>query len=410
MAEVQINPDKKVMLLPGHPVSQHYWKPLSEQYQLAFLYPQAASFADSMGLKTLDLGKFFTPNAQEWANTETARAMGHMQSPSNFGALAANLPDQLNGRLPTWWPGYVLMHMQSLAQRVGAMRELANQYPIAGCVLHEDVAPDTRSMALWCKARGIPTVHVPHATCHLKPDAGPDIHRETRTDWIAAGGEGMARWYAATGFTPERIGIVGAPNFDWLYDDPTTRDTARRVLSLADDDVAVVYATTWAQTTGLRGEWQAEHEAGLAAILALALAWKAKLIIKLHPNDGGNAAGDQALIERMKTAGVAGMVTRSHPQFVLRAADVLIAQGPSNICVEAAIAGTPSAYIQTEGFDYSHPLPFRSDSEGLEQAALMARDSRGDPAWQEFARFYNAAHPDGNAGERVAEFVGRICG
>ena len=103
------------------------------------------------------------------------------------------------------------------------------------------------------------------------------------------------------------------------------------------------------------------------------------------------------------------MVTRSHHIYVLRATDVLIAQGPSNVCVDAAILGTPSAYLQTEGFDFAHVLPFRGTLDTLAKVALMAKDSRGDPAWSDFCKFYDDAYPDGDAAGRICEMVEQLC-
>jgi len=295
-----------------------------------------------------------------------------------------------------------------LTQRVSAMEALAGKVKVAGVVVHEDVAPDTRSMVLWARARGIPSVHVPHASCHLRDDAGPDIHRETRTDWIAASGEYMAQWYTRHGFPRERIRVVGAPQMDALYQQRMERDVARRIWNFGQDDRIAVYATTWAQTTGLRGGWKDEHAAGLEAVLRLAKAQDMRLIIKIHPNDAGGV--EKNLEDAMKAAGVKGRVARQHNHLALSVADLFIAQGPSNMCIEAAIFGVPACYLMTEGFDYqTSPLPFRSMPEALEGTARMALESRGDPLWQDFIRFYNDAHPEANAVERLTEFVREVC-
>jgi len=410
MAEIksEAKSDSRILILPGHPVSSCAWRALAEHYALLFLYPQAKQHADSLALATAHLGQFYSPDAQEWAANETARMLGELHSAQwDFQRFSERLPHDLNSRLPQWWPGYILTHAQGLAQRIASLEVVSQKYEVSGLVLHEDVAPDTRSMALWARARGIPTIHVPHANCHLRDDAGPDIHRETRTDWLAASGAYAADWYARQGFPREQITVVGAPQWDALYEDVTDRDSARRIFGFEAGDTVLVYATTWAQTTGLRGGWQDEHEAGLAAVLSLAKEMSAALVIKIHPND--QQGSEDIFAERMKAAEIHGRVTRQHNAFALRAADVFVAQGPSNMCVEAAIMGTPACYIQTEGFDYSHALPFRCAPDGLSQAARLALESRGDPLWQDFIRFYNDVHPGGGAVARLVEFVREKC-
>jgi hypothetical protein len=157
----------------------------------------------------------------------------------------------------------------------------------------------------------------------------------------------------------------------------------------------------------LRGGFEREHQEGLDAILKLAQAWDATLIIRQHPHDGSNT--EAQYVEAMKQAGVGGLVTRQHGNYTLRAADVLIAQGPSNVCVDAAIAGVPSAYIQTSGFDFAHALPYRADAAEIGEAAHRAIESREDPAWGGFAQTYNDAHPHGGATERAVEQVMELC-
>ena len=408
MAEAKQVQTGKALLLPGHPVSAAYWHTLAEHYGLCFLYPQAADHAKSLGLICGHLGQFYDAEAQEFAANETARIVGGLHGQRwDFRNFGIDLPHDLNGRLSEWWPGYVLTHAQALAQRIAALESLARRAEIAGVVVHEDVAPDTRSMVLWAKARGIPTIHVPHANCHLRDDAGPDIHRETRADWIAAAGDYMSEWYAQCGFPRERIRIVGAPGMDALYEQRMEKTIARRVWSFSADDLIIIYATTWAQTTGLRGGWAKEHAAGLDAVLELTKSMDAKLIIKIHPNDAGGS--EKHFEQRMKETGIKGRVTRQHAAYALSAADLFIAQGPSNMCVEAAIFGVPSIYLQTEGFDYAYPLPHRCTPDALNAIAHLALEDQDNPLWQVFIKRYNDSHPDGDAVKRLSEFVQGVC-
>ena len=414
MADPQQN--KPVLLVGGHPIAHALWEPLTQDYNLVFLYQQASDMASSMGMKIPALVNFLTPQATEWALNEEARLVaqmsGSMAEVSRRFGVALEEDANLTGasdELARFWPGYCVSHIHGLAQRVSALRAVSEQFEIAGCVTHEDVAPDTRSMVNWCNARAIPTVHVPHANCHLTNDGGPDIHRETRATWIAASGVYAAQWYAQGGHPADRIRLTGMPQWDALYDEHSIpgRQEARRVLGLPDDGLVLCYAMTWTQTTGLRGGWASELEAGWNAVIEATKALGADLIVKLHPNDG--ATSEDAVAKAMNDSGVRGMVTRHHNSYVIRAADCLIAQGPSNMCTEAAILGTPSAYIQSEGFDYAYPLPYRCPPGSLTDTVREAISSRADPRWQEMCKVYNDAHPGGGSIRRVVEMVKEIC-
>jgi len=412
MAEPNNNQDRKrVLMLHGHPVSQGYWRGLSEHYDLCFTSPQATEYAMSIGVPCFALNGFMNGDVQEHALSMSAQiASKAVQSAS---VISGRLLLQFNGSAPSefhsakdWWPGYVLQHAQAIALQSALLTQLSNIREIAGCVVHEDVAPDTRSLVLWCKARGIPTIHVPHAACHLRADGGSDIHRESRSDWILASGEYERDFYVAGGHPADRIDIVGAPQMDGLYADEVlpTQAEARRVMDI-DNERVICYAGTWSQTTAVRGTGNVEMNEGLRAVIELTHEWQAVLIIKSHPNGGDDKAFEQAL----RDTNTPGLITKHYLSYAVRAADVLVAQGPSNICIEAAILGTPSCYIQSEGFDYAHALPFRSSAERLNIIAIEARDSRGDPAWQDFIRLYNAAHPEGGAVEAVVEKVIELC-
>ena len=411
MSEPNNQERKRVLLLYGHPVGQGYWRGLSEHYDLCFVSPQATEYAASIGVPCINLNGFLNGDVQEHALNVSAQIAS--KAVKNSDIIAGRLLSQFNGSAPPefhsaqdWWPGYVLQHAQAIALQSALLTQLSNVREIAGCVVHEDVAPDTRSLVLWCKARGIPTIHVPHAACHLRADGGSDIHRESRSDWILASGEYERDFYVAGGHPMNRIAIVGAPQMDGLYADEVlpAQAEARRVLDI-DNERVICYAGTWSQTTAIRGTGLSEMNDGLHAVIDLTHEWQAVLIIKSHPNGGDDKVYAQAL----RDTNTPGLITRHYLSYAVRAADVLVAQGPSNICIEAAILGTPSCYIQSEGFDYAHELPFRSNAEQLSIVAREARDSRGDPAWQDFIRLYNAAHPEGGAVEAVVEKVIELC-
>ena len=264
-----------------------------------------------------------------------------------------------------------------------------------------------RALVNWCNARGIPTLHIPHAPCHLLPGV-TDIHRQTRARWIAASGPAVAEFYAESGHDRSFIVITGGPQYDAVYTDGPERAEARRVLVGDYAGPVLCYQTTWGQTTSLRSEFEAEFERGWQAVLAAARHLGAYVMVNVHWHDQRPDTVDRYEAS-LKAAGVPGLVTRDHFRYVLAAADVLVAQGPSNVALEAAMVGTPSCYIQTDDFDFRTELPYRGTPETIDIAIGRALASRGGDAWDEFIAQYNAAHPDGDAAERVAALVESVC-
>lgn len=405
--------ERRTLLLSSGTQLQGLWPILAEKFDLVFLAPQVAQLAKEMQLAgASSLGEHLDNETQEAAANEAARvtarvvnAMLHIAARFAEAYAGLDAPTELTLALENWWAGYAMHYIREHTARMAAMERLMNSREVAGCLTHEDVTPDTRAMTLLCREFRIPTIHLPHAPCHLRPEAGQDIHREARTDWIAASGTQMKDWYVAQGFPAERIEIVGAPYWDGLYEGSLPeREEARQVLAIQPDSRVICYAGTWAQTTSLRGGFEREQDDGIAAALRLAQEWKAVVIVKAHPHSAKEY--DDFYAKALEAAQVPGMVTRLHTNYCLRASDVLVAQGPSNMCLEAAALGTPSCYLQTEGFDFATELPPRGGPEELGKIAEEAlRVASRDGGWREFVHAYNDAHPEGGAAERAAAFV-----
>jgi hypothetical protein len=407
--------ERPLLLISGAACTQPLWPGLAERYDLVFLYPQAAQQAQGMGLRAAALAGLVDPDLQEHIANQAvvlaARVATHMDSVATHVATAypERAPDALNGHLADWFPGFAHHLLGGAVAVLAQLERLAGMGGrIAGCVTHEDVSLDTRAMVNWCNARGIPTLHVPHAPCHLLPGV-TDIHRQTRARWIAASGPAVARFYAESGHDTAFIAVTGNPAWDGLYGDVPGQAESRAVLLGATGDAPViVYMTTWGQTTSLRSDFEREFQAGWQAVLAEAKSLGALLCVLVHWNDGRPGIEEQ-YEAALKEAGVGGLVTRQHKNYLLRAADVLVAQGPSNMAIEAAILGTPAAYLQTADFDYATPLPYRGTPETIGAAIRDALVSRGIDDWQAFVSEFNDAHPVGDATGRVLDLVFQLC-
>ena len=403
-----------LLLISGGPATTPLWPALAERYDLVFLYPQAAQQAQAQGIRAGALASVLDADLQEHIATASvklaARVVGNLPAVGqNVAAVYGDqAPEALNGHLTDWFPGYAYHLLNGSVTILAELERLAGVgRRIAGCLTHEDVSLDTRAMVSWCNVRGIPTLHVPHAPCHLLPGV-TDIHRQTRAKWIAASGLAVAEFYAESGHDQSFITITGGPQYDQMYTARPSRVEARAALAIKHTGPVLCYQTTWGQTTSLRSDFEAEFERGWQAVLAAAREMGAYLMVKIHWHDQRPEMLDY-YEKALTAANVPGLVTRDHFLYVLAAADVLVAQGPSNVTLEAAMYGTPSAYIQTEGFEFRTALPYRGTIDTIGDAIRMAHASAGHPAWDNFVAQYNAAHPDGGAAERVTALVEQVC-
>jgi hypothetical protein len=392
---------------------------LSERFDVAFVDRASADEATGLGVQgVLPVASFTGPRPLDSADNDLARlAASLIEALPRIGhamdsAYGAEGPEMLRGEtLGKWLPGFVLAQARSIGYPLVAVSNLIESRKVRAFVTHEDVSPLWRSVTALCRARGIPTIHIPHAPCHLLPGV-EDIHRETRTDWILASGVRVRDFYAGAGFPADRIRVVGGPQYDRVYREiGLSRELAREQLGLPQEELVICYGATWAQHTSLRGGFDAEIQAGYAAVLGLASGVGAHLIVTLHPH--GPAGAEEAYRKNMEAAKVKGIVTRHHLFHVLRAADLVITQGPSNLSLEAAILGAPAVYLRTEDFDFATDLPGRAnDHTDLPAAAQAMYESREDRArWDAFVTEYNATHAEGPvAAQRAAEAILEILG
>lgn len=398
---------KPLVLLSGGHTTQSTWAPLAERFDLCFAFPQAESTARELGVTNIhEIGRYLTGDIKETAQNAATLLSSRMVH--GLPELSKRLdavydkhgPAALNGKVGEWWPGFFHHMANQQVEMISVLDKLfADRQPVA-CVVHEDVTFQGRVLVAFCRARGVPTLHIPHAPCHLLPGI-PDIHRETRADFIAASGEYVADWYAASGFPRERIRVTGGPQWDHLYANPQpSRENARAMLAIENSNV-ICYATSWPQTTSLRSGFEREQEEDLRAVFQLANERKAVLLISTHYGEGPQA--EQVYADALAQTGLSGAVSRNHMETFFLASDLVICQGPSNRCIDAAILGVPSCYIQTEGFDFQNPLPPRGPASTIGE---WAKPADGD--WSEFVSFYNDAHPGGDACDRVADLVAEI--
>jgi hypothetical protein len=339
-------------------------------------------------------------------------------------AFEHNIPENLQPtKTNQWWPSMIGEHLRNEASIVLMLEALVNERKVVGCVVHEDVTPDARTIVLWCKSHGIPVVHVPHANCFYTGD-GWDIHTESISDYIAASGEHEREFYTHWDkrWSEEgRIRLCGVVQLDgWCHaeDNKPSRWEARRVLDITNngevdmDSFLLIYASSWEQLTNTTGGFEGQMEESLRQAFEAAKELGAILCIKMHP---GEVQGtEQVYLNAAKQYNIKCMITRQFNEYVIMAATdghgALLSHGPSNICISAAMVGVPSAYMLTDDFEFPFPGPVPVYPGGNATHAIkMAMQLDRGKTWDLFAKNCNDAYPEGNAKERITQFVVDVC-
>lgn len=402
-----------VLLMTGNQTTVPLWQPLSESYDICMVGPQIFPLMADMGIRGgFSLQKYLNVELQEQAVNLTYQTTSDLHSRRDVYAefiartFDGNPPEPLSAsRVSDWWAAMVGEHLRQEILLVGMLDCAVRENRVSGCIVHEDLTPDARVVVLFCKAHSIPTIHIPHANCfYVGKDW--DIHTESICDYIAASGMYMAGWYAKWGFLPGNIRITGAPHLDTWYEAVLpSKSESRRVLGVGEKELLLVYATSWGQLTSERGGFQKEFDAGMEAVVNAASMLRATLCIKVHPGEAREQ--DKVYLDMLAARGVNGFVTRGYNEYVLRAADCLIAHGPSNICVQAAIIGLPSCYIPTEDFAFPNPGPFESNG-NLVDTITKARDASPE-TWRDFSAYMNDYRVEVTSTSRAVEFIREIC-
>lgn len=305
-----------------------------------------------------------------------------------------------------WWPGMIGEQVRAHSVIAEMIERLLAERKVVGLIVHEDVTASSRAVVMYCKHKGIPTIHIPHANCFYTGEKW-DIHTESISDYLFAAGEYARDWYTRWGYPVDRIKVTGAPQWDGMYETRPGREESRGVLGVeTNDELLLVYASSWTQMTGMRGRFQQELEDSLIAALEAAKELGATLCIKMHP---GEAGGQEQGYERaLKEYDINGCIMRHYTEYVLSAADIVLAHGPSNFLCQAAIWGVPGAYFGTEDYDFPTPGPVKVIDSATEACKTAMGLTVGE-TWDVFGKLTNEVHPNGGAESRIAKEVVSIC-
>lgn len=344
------------------------------------IFPQVGKSLFDADLPAKDLSEFF--HREDWPEVWTwLHAAGKSLNGTALSAEAA---------------GFVLSRIVHFLPYVIALDRAKPDV----VVLHNDIEPATRLVALWARTRGIPCLHVPHAIYVDHPWRGPlgtDIHDVVTADHIAAAGPFQAEWYRARSNDAE-IRVTGAPRWDWIASWNVSKEKARRLLHIPDSSPVLTYATSWAQKTSKRGSeidpffWFQEF---LKAVEELPII----LIVKLHPS----AQDGQRYVEAVLKSNVRAVITAAHLPYVLTASDLVVVFGPSNVVLEAAALGVPVLC-------HLAPFPIKGVRwiEKPDGEMIMSLLLGTEPLPKDRVTAFTGPL-DGHATERVAAWVRELC-
>lgn len=399
----------KTIIISGVGPTRAIFAPLKEHYDVA-VYDQANAHHLAMAHGNIDVK--CPMNGAQQKLFDNARNDATLAAAEVVKVAHEGLAFSMNGKTPQalsdarrWLPGLALGHLVDLYTNIRVLDVYSENADIVGIITHEDVTPRFRALALWGKARGVPVIHMPHNNCYAQ--VRPDIHDNSVADWILAASPYMRDWYAERGFPKSRIKIVGFPAWDEWAGIKFDQKTARAMLQIGADETVITLCTGWPQRTNYVDDWSMT-EAMVHLMFDVARDEGYRLIWKIHPGDvSGNEAHGAKVAAGYR---IPVIVMRDQLAYALKAADLVISTGPSNVLVEAGIADVPPALFKLRGygFDRTPPWVIEPTKQGVKE--MVARLILGDEWQKKRAAFIQryAFRDDGKSAERAVRQIRKI--
>jgi hypothetical protein len=299
--------------------------------ELISLHPMFTKQLVDADIPAKSLGDYATDETREACFTAAVEIMSEANA---FLKRREKIPlaPQVRARVMKHMPAHLYSKLPEMALLALVMDRACPDIAI----LHNDVEPATRLVALWCKSHNVPCIHVPHAVYldHNDIDKVPggDIHEIVTASHLAAAGPYQAAWYLARGMGQDKIRVTGLPQHDhWAALKPD-RERALRLLKLNPEQPVVTYASSWSQSTNLLGCHGGVETCYQAFLEAARVIPEVQFIVKCHPNSNSS----ERHAEVADRLGVKCLVTDQHLPVILQATDLLISFGASNIILDAA--------------------------------------------------------------------------
>jgi len=282
-------------------------------------------------------------------------------------------------------------------------------------VLHNDVEPHMKGLALWAKKHNVPCLHVPHSIIidseERSVSTRSDVHDIITASDIAVAGQYQQDWYLDRGLDKTHMHKTGLPQFDNLYVDMVSfngdKARHRKMLTLRENEPVVMFASSWRQDTNLLG-CHDDIQSSYIQFLNVAKMVGFQPLIKIHPHSNKSNFDFHTMMANQ--LGVEIAITQQHLYTCIRAADIVVTFGPSNLLLEASFY--PVHLVATHGYyedDAIVKLNEDKDFTNHQNVATAISKLLSSPirSMQEFQHKYVGV-VDGNSGNRIAETIKNI--
>ncbi len=270
-------------------------------------------------------------------------------------------------------------------------------------VLHNDVEPHTRLIALWAKTRDVPCIHIPHSIYMGIEKGKKDIHNIGTASHAFVASEYQKQYFLNNGYADENVLISGLPQFDKYAKPIMSRERAYKLLKLNPQLPTITYASSWRQDTNLLGCHDGVEQTYKAFLSAMQKLKRVQVIVKTHPH-----ASQESLQWHMSLAkeyGVDCTVTPSHLEVVLLVTDLLFAYGGSNILLDASFYQNVRM-MTTHGYDDDNEvLCIGSEAKSDDIVGAMKNLLSQYPKDLQGFRKKYVGYDDGFSHMRIAEFI-----
>ena len=374
-----------------------------QDLEIVTLNPPFSTMLNESEIAAKSLAEFGEPAIFQRALTETTRIVANLyHTPIERGNLDIQDPAFATNQ-------FLASYAYQRLHDVVALTLLAAKIKPKLILLHNDVEPVNRALALWSLTEHVPCLHVPHAIYldhNGRGPAGTDVHDLITASVIACAGPYQQSWYIERGAYPQTTLITGLPQFDRLANPQPNHKRAARLLGLDATKPIVVYKSSWRQDTNLLGCHDGVEETYLAFLAATKqLPSDLQFLVSCHPR-GNNT---KQHIELAEKANVNCLVTQEHLDVIMNAADVFLCYGPSNVILECATLGTAHLVIINDDMAFPQDpeiVKIPVDSTTIAQTIQQCLTS-SLPDYNAFVTKY-LGPLDGRASERIAALIRQI--
>lgn len=361
------------------------------------LHPQFNKMLTDIDVASKPLGEYADEVLRATSVADAVRIITSIQGGFSANGLSPAVSQLVESKLSSFF-------YQRMVDAALIVRSLDKAKPKL-VILHNDVEPILRTVALWAQKRGVPCLHIPHAI-YLEHDertsVGTDIHDLITASHIAVAGSYQHDWFIERKVDTSAMRITGLPQFDRLAATHISHDRACRLLKMDTSRPVVVYMGSWRQDTNLLGCTDVLEEAYAAFLGAAKQLPELQYIVKCHPR--GQNVEDH--VKKADEAGIRCAVTDQHLDVILNAADTIVNVGTSNVILEAAYMQPVPMICLGGGAFPNDPEITKVATVTTDSVAQAIRDSltTGAPDMHGFVTKY-LGNVDGKASERIVEWA-----